>query len=84
MKSSTRCKFRCDEVSRNTTNGKVTLNAVHCNDLNNENSAFCTATPSGKLEMSLYPVGKADFFTPGKYYYLDISEVEEQVPALKL
>ena len=68
----TRCKFRCESVNRNSTNGTVTLLAVHSSDLNTEDHAFCTATPSGKLEMNLFPVAKADYFTPGKFYYLDI------------
>lgn len=73
----TRCKFQCADIRRTSTNGYVTLNAVYDPALNNEDSAFQKATPSGKLEMSLYPVEKADFFTPGKYYYLDITEVPD-------
>jgi hypothetical protein len=73
----TRCKFRCTEVKRTPNNGYVTLEALYCPSLNNEDSAFCTHTPSGKLEMSLYPVDRADFFMPGKAYYLDISEAAE-------
>jgi len=77
--NTTRCKFRCDELKVTASNGYVTLNAVHDSTVNKEDHAFNTATPGGKLEMLLYPDSKADFFTPGKYYYLDIQEVQEDV-----
>lgn len=73
----TRCKFVCSEVRRTATNGFVTLEARYDERLNNDDHAFSVATPNGKLEMSLYPVAKADFFTPGKAYYLDIVEVHD-------
>jgi hypothetical protein len=77
MPKITRCKFKCDEVSRNAHNAKVKLSAVHDAGLNNEDSAFCTHTPAGTLEMNLYPVDRADFFIPGKAYFIDIQAVPE-------
>jgi hypothetical protein len=76
MNTRTRAKFLCQEVKRTATNGHVKLTAVHDSAINNEDNAFNKATPNGTLEMVLYPVEKADFFTPGKAYYLDITEVE--------
>lgn len=72
----TRCKFRCAEVRRNATNGGVTLEAIYDPNLNHTDHAFCEATPSGKLEMSLYPADRTEFFKPGAYYHIDISEAE--------
>lgn len=77
----TRCKFRCESITRNAYYGTIKLVAVHDSKINTEDHAFNTATPSGTLEMTVCPVAKADFFTPDKYYYLDISEVPAVVPA---
>jgi len=69
----TRCKFKCTSVAHMEYGAKVTLSAVHGSDINNEDHAFQKATPSGELTMSLSH--NPEFFTPGKCYYLDITEV---------
>lgn len=65
-------------MAKTSANATVTLTAEYDSKLNNKDSAFMEATPNGKLEMSLYPVSKSDFFTPGKSYYLDIQEVPDE------
>jgi len=76
MNITTRCKFRCDSVERNTTNGRAKLTPIHDAAVNTEDHKYCTATPGGSLELNLYPVAKADFFTPGKFYFIDITEAD--------
>lgn len=76
MNNTTRCKFRCDSIERNVTNGKAKLSPVYSSDINTEDHKYCNATPGGKLELNLYPAEKSDFFTPGKFYFIDITEAD--------
>lgn len=77
----TRCKFRCESVTKvehHTRDelGKVTKEkflyrakfSVVYGD-SPENKAFFDATPSGTLEIGVYTEDK---FVPGREYYLDI------------
>lgn len=71
-----RAKFSCNKVS-NFPNGykEAELNAVHSES--GENADFANATPSGSLTISISPdVPANNYFTPGKDYYLDFTEVE--------
>lgn len=77
-KKVTRCKFRCDQVSKLVGYGKhkhlhsVSMAPVYANnDPNHENSKFWDTSPSGKFELSYI---HSDLFEVGKEYYLDISE----------
>lgn len=76
----TRCKFRCDEVSKtkNWTNDpkkpfifSVKMNAVSGGT--EENKSFWAATPGGQIQFSSIVEPS---FEPGKEYYIDISEAE--------
>ena len=74
----TRCKFQCSEVTKQTIWNKpgefvyaAKFNAVSSGSP--ENDSFFAATPSGQISISTY---KSDDFTPGKAYFIDISEVE--------
>lgn len=76
MENTTRCKFRCTEVTKQEHWDKsksdflyrAKFTAVH--DGSDENKSFFDATPSGLLEIAVY---KQDVFVPGKEYYLDLS-----------
>ncbi len=71
---STRCKFRCVEVS-NVENG-ATVKFTAVTGGSPENESFFKWTPSGNLSLSLVTVENAKLFQPGRDYYLDISPVE--------
>lgn len=60
-------------------NKKVKLNAVYSHDKNTEDNQFSAATPSGTLEMMISNPNATEFFKPGKKYYLDITEVPDDV-----
>ena len=80
----TRCKFQCTEVARKAVwnkPGEFVFAAKFAAVYNDspENKAFFDATPCGNLEVSTY---KDDRFTPGEFYFLDISlVVKEEVGA---
>lgn len=44
---------------------------------NLEDNSFASATPSGKMELSIDNKEVHGFFKPGKSYYVDITEVPE-------
>lgn len=57
-------------------NRKVTLGAVY--DQNGENADFSKATPSGACWMNIdADVPAAEFFKPGKKYYITFTEAPE-------
>lgn len=74
----TRCKFRCDVVSKQKSWDpkheflySVTMGPVYGNgDPNHENSKFWSASPAGKFELTCI---HADLFEVGQEYYLDIT-----------
>jgi hypothetical protein len=70
-----RAKFNCNSVE-NFSHGKTAkLNAVYGNE--GENKDFTDSTPSGTLEIGINgDVPAADFFEPGKEYYLDFTLAE--------
>lgn len=57
---------------------EVELMAVYSNEKNTEDNQFSQATPSGTLKMMVTAEGAQKFFTPGKSYYLDFQECEEE------
>lgn len=46
-----------------------------------EDNSFASATPPGKMELSVDNKAVHGFFKPGKTYYVDITEVPEDKPA---
>lgn len=46
-----------------------------------EDNSFASATPSGKMELSIDNKAVHGFFKPGKSYYVDITEVPDPAPA---
>lgn len=74
-----RCKFVCWEVAKRKhwKEGfawNIKLSPVTPKE--GEDSIFGEATPSGQVEMLTVREDVADFFVPGKSYYLDFSKVE--------
>lgn len=72
----TRCKFYCQSVIETEHQYMWQLSAVyHNDDPNHENSKFNEASPNGDFKMAVdKSVYKGENPTPGKEYYLDISE----------
>ena len=77
----TRCKFKCNEVTKSESWNKAQLgpflysakfSAVASGSP--ENNSFFAATPAGSLSVSTV---REDIFVPGKSYYLDITEAPE-------
>lgn len=74
-----RCKFECKSVEKyKEYQGKILYNAKFypVTSGSEENKKFFEYTPSGNLEVSSISCEK---FEPGKEYYLDISEVPEEI-----
>ena len=71
-----RAKFCCNFVKDFGHFVEVELNAV-CDDNTEENKKFNQYTPTGKLTMSIDRSGAFEFLKPGKDYYIDFMEVEE-------
>jgi len=74
-----RCKFQCQKVEKSLhwdRSGRFLYTAefsvVSSGD--EENKKFFEATPFGTIKVGTF---KEDFFTPGKFYYVDINEVLE-------
>lgn len=72
-----RAKFTCyNKFIDSMENTQIVMFPVWSSDPDGENKKFCDATPAGQFSMSITK-GKAaaDFFEPGKEYYLDITKV---------
>lgn len=71
----TRCKFRCNEVTKRSFKDgfeyTAKFSAVYSGS--EDNKEFFKYTPSGSLDIGVY---KEDLFQPGKEYYIDITEAE--------
>lgn len=78
MSNKVRAKFQCDRIIKHGYGGtEVEMSAIHSPD--GENKDFTDATPCGDFKMEISKgMPAADFFEPGKSYYLDISEAPEQ------
>ncbi len=71
--TSVRAKFSCSSVEEFTHSSVAKFGAIHSSK--GENADFADATPSGQLQITISK-GRpaAEFFEPGKSYYLDFSE----------
>lgn len=65
----TRCKFRCDSVTKTRDGFSAAFSPVMSGS--KENEIFFKYTPWGKFEIG---TTKEQIFEPGKEYYLDITE----------
>lgn len=73
---SVRAKFQCSSITLYPNTATAELNAIY--STTGENADFATATPSGKLVVTISAgVPAANFFAPGKSYYLDFSEAPQ-------
>lgn len=72
-----KAKFKCQSVTNFGPGGKTAeLNAVYGTD--GENGDFTKSTPNGQLKISISnETPAADFFEPGKDYYLIFEAVPE-------
>lgn len=72
-------KFYCNPVTEFAGGTKsVHLSAVYAGpDASDEDKAFWTATPMGKVELSITNPSAANFFRAGSNYYLTFVEVVE-------
>jgi hypothetical protein len=75
----TRCKFKCTGVTKSLGwNPKEHGDFLYAaeftavTDNSPENKQFFAATPAGSLKVSTV---RQDVFQPGKFYYLDITEI---------
>lgn len=70
-----KAKFKCNSVENFEYGKRAKLSAVYGTE--GENKDFTTATPSGQLEISISKdVPAAEFFEPGKDYYLTFEKAE--------
>lgn len=68
-------KFNCDSVTDFGGNKRAELSAA--TNGSEENKSFAKYTPSGSLSISIdSDAPAADFFKPGKSYYLEFEETE--------
>ena len=74
MVNKMRAKFECVSVNDFGELKRATLSAVTTG--NPEDQDFHKYTPCGSLEIDISKEGAADYFKPGKKYYLDFSEIE--------
>ena len=68
-----RAKFRCDKITDWGTQKQAELIAVTTGS--NENQDFNQYTPAGVMTITIDKEGAMNYFTPGKEYYLDFTEV---------
>ena len=76
MANKVRAKFQCTKVEETAHNKEVFMSAVHSEK--GENKDFFEASPWGEFSIGIDKSRPAaDYFEPGKHYYLDISEAPE-------
>lgn len=70
---SVKAKFRCNSVQLYEHNKQIAMTAVY--STTGENADFTKVTPSGQFSMNIdQDAPAADYFTPGKEYYLTFVE----------
>lgn len=88
MAPSTRCKFHCATVQHNEWGQAVVeLSAVYPDKEldgyeHGEDHAFFSATPQGKLTMTINNQYGAELFQPGDDFYLDITKAPKKSSAV--
>ena len=72
-----KAKFSCISIKANTNSIEVRLSAVTGTE--DDNKDFTSATPSGELIIGILPdAPAANFFIPGKDYYLEFEQAPDQ------
>lgn len=76
MSTTVKAKFKCHSITDFGGAKRAELCAVYGRE--GENADFAQATPSGELRINIDAnVPAAEFFKPGKDYYLTFSEAAE-------
>lgn len=73
-----RAKYYCSAIEKMHNSAIAHLNGVEGSNTEDDidNNQFNLAAPIGRLRIWIDNPNAEDFFTKGKEYYLDISEVE--------
>ena len=74
MIKKTRCKFRCDSVLA--TEGAKTVVLTAATEADDDNKEWSKWTPSGRLELAITNLPASEMFTPGEFYFLDLTPCE--------
>lgn len=69
-----RCKFYCHSVTQSVNGGQVTLFPVSRGD---ENREWASATPSGKVELTILNDLAVAEFVAGEEYWIDFTKAPE-------
>ena len=81
MITTVRAKMSVQVVEKSTYSELTKFQCVMGGATSKEDNSFASATPSGKMELSVDNKAVHGFFKPGKSYYVDITEVPEAAPA---
>ena len=78
-----RAKFRVATITRHAgmPGESVTLSPVYSSDPHSENHAFWSATPNGKVEMTITNPQACGVFELGAEYYLDFARADVEARA---
>jgi hypothetical protein len=72
-----RCKFQVQEVTHFGYGGRrVKLSTAYDEKLSKEDAAFCKATPSGEMTVTIDNPNVFDTFKPGAYVYVDVISID--------
>lgn len=79
MIDSTRCKFRCSNVTKLGDSGAIAveMDSHYDEPLSREDHAFSKATPAGRFNATIDNPNVVPLFEVGRHYYLDITPVPE-------
>lgn len=72
-----RCKFYVHSVTQSVNGGQVTLFPV---TRGAENREWASASPSGKIELTILNQVAVDEFTAGEEYYVDFTKAPKPEP----
>ena len=72
-----RCKFKCESKKISVYGAEISMQPVTGGS--KENESFFKYTPFGSFNMGLISLETAEQFVPGKEYYIDINEAEEEL-----
>jgi len=74
---SVRAKFQVQEVTTYNYGGKKIVLRPQYDTTIPEDQRFCKATPTGEFSMTVDNPVAADQLIPGKFFYIDLTEVPE-------
>lgn len=81
MNKNIRAKMEVATVELSNYQDTVKFNAVYGGSTNAEDNTYASATPSGSMQLCITAPAVRGHFKPGKKYYVDITEVPDEVPA---